>query len=183
MNMFWNRKLSREWGSGAIVHMLRAATIAAVVSSCSTSPPEDPAVLANVEEPPPPPLVMRLDPTSLLAEGVKDYAWKAYQDLPTEEKSARQDLLNDESQLQNVYVTILYIDENSQERLLSLAPSVPNPNNTTWQVNQDAFRIPKPPGPDTHRKFTFREATVHEVGSPATSTYCWRGGGSNYCSF
>ncbi len=36
MNMFWNRRLSSEWGSAAVVHILRAATIVAVVSSCST---------------------------------------------------------------------------------------------------------------------------------------------------
>ena len=56
----WNRKLSSEWGSGAVVHMLRAATIAAVVSSCFTNSPR--VALAQAEEPLSPPLVIVLAP-------------------------------------------------------------------------------------------------------------------------
>lgn len=182
MNMFRNRKLSSEWGSAAVLRILRGATIAAVVSSCSTSPPRDPAVLAAAEEQPPPPLVMRLDPASSLAEGIKDYAWDAYQDLPADDKSPYQELLKDKSQLQSVDVTISYMDGNNQERLLSLAPTVPDPNNTEWEADLDSFRIPRPPGPDTFRT-NFVDAKVTHTGSPATRTYCSQAGGSNICHF
>jgi hypothetical protein len=183
MNMFWNRKLSSEWGSAAVLHILRAVTIAAVVSSCSTSPPRSPAVLAEAEEPSPPPLVMLLDPASSLAEGIKDYAWNAYQNLSTEEKNPYQDLLNDKSQLQDVHVTITYVDTNRQERLLSLAPSLPDPNNTTWEIDRDSLRIPRPPGPDTYTNNFRPDVKIHDTQSPATTTYCWRSGGSRYCEF
>ena len=87
MNMFWNRRLSSEWGSATVLHILRAVAIAAVVSSCSTSPPRSPAVLAEAEEPAIPPLVMLLDPDSSLAADIKNYAWNAYQELPPKRKN------------------------------------------------------------------------------------------------
>jgi hypothetical protein len=187
MNMFWNRKLSSEWGSGAVVHMLRAATIAAVVSSCSTSPPR--AVLAEAEEPPTPPLVMRLDPASSSAEAslvdaIKNYALNAYRELSTEEKSAAQNIITNKNQLLIVHVTISYRDSNGEERLLSLAETVPNPNNTSWNADLGTLRIPILPGPGTFRENFVNDVSCSDTGSPVTNTQCRRSGGAQYsCSF
>jgi hypothetical protein len=187
MNMFWNRKLSSEWGSGAVVHMLRAATIAAVVSSCSTSPPRSPAVLAEAEAPQPPPLVMLLAPASPLAGDIKAYAWNTYRNLPTVERSAYEHLLREENQLQSVYITISYMDpENTEkERLLALAPTLPNPNNTDWDANPASARIPIPPGPGSFST-DWDDANIYNTGSPLTATYCQPVGsgssaGTRYC--
>jgi hypothetical protein len=186
MNMFWSRKLSSEWRSGAVVHMLRAATIAAVVSSCFTSSSR--VALAQAGEPLTPPLVIVLAPDSELAARIKDYAWTHYEAL--EDKGPYRELLTKEDQLEFVVdVTITYKDSKGEERLLSLAPTLPNPN-SGWTANCDTIRIPtgpnagdfKPPPPAGNG--CFREVTITETHSPATTTKCTsNSGGTQYACF
>ena len=184
MKMFWNRSLSRAWGNAAVLHLLRAATIAVVASSCSTSPPK--VVPAQAEGPLTPPLVLLLAPDSDLAAEIKHYAWTAYEAL--ESKGPYQDLLRDENQLETVVdVTITYKDSKGEERLLSLAPTVPNPNNG-WTANFATFRIPTGPGPGDFKPAnpndSFLEAKATETSSPQTTTYCNRNSaGTAYSCF
>ena len=173
MNMFWNRKLSSEWGSGAVVHMLRAAMIAAVVSSCSTSPPRF-VVLAQAEEPAIPPLVMLLDPTLPSQQRSKTTRGMLTKNSPPEEKSAFENIIESKDRLQIVHVTISYIDVKNEERLLSLAATVPNPNNTNWDANWIRFGFLDLRGPDTFRTNFRNDVSSRDTGSPDTNTQCRR---------
>jgi len=188
MNMFWNRKLSSA-RSNAVLHILRAATVAAVVSSCFTS--------AEAQEQVPPPLVLRLDPaakcepeaTLTLVDAIKEYAWRAYQEFSGSEKSAAQNTITGKEQLLIVDVTISYKDANtpSDERLLSLAVTVPDP---TWKANLQTLRIPRFQGPNAPDAFEgdpgglLHDVHTRDTGSPDTITTCRRISGSQYsCSF
>ena len=186
MNMFWNRKLSSEWRSGAVVQMLRAATIVAVVPSCFTSSSR--VALAQAGEPLTPPLVIVLAPDSDLAKSIKDYAWTHYQAL--EDKGPYRELLTKEEQLGIVVdVTITYKDSKGEERMLSLAPILPNPT-SGWTADCDTVRIPtgpnvgdyKPPPPAGNGCYI--EVKMIETHSPAITTKCGRnGGGTQYGCF
>jgi hypothetical protein len=191
MNMFWNRKLSSEWGSGAVVHMLRAATVAAVVSSCFTS--------AEAQEPVP--LLLPLDTEAKceaeapLVDAIKEYAWRAYEQFSGPEKSAARNTFTGKEQLLIVNVTISYKDANGDERLLSLAATVPG-QDPTWRANLQTLRVPRfmgggdpdayqgePHGAGSQNGFQ-NDVFTTDTASPATNTRCTRISGTQYsCSF
>jgi hypothetical protein len=165
MNMFRNGRwaaVKGESGGAAFVHLLRAATIAAVASSCAAmqdqSDPDagDAAMSPGSGEdyPPPPPEV------KLLAEV---------------DRGRFQEFLSKEGYEDVQFLTLVYTDPEEGEKLTSLklqGSEVSQPE----EYPPDSFRIPGVDSPDF-------KAIVLYIASPGDGKSCSVSGGSPYCNF